>query len=210
MKLVRWLVFGLLLFLACAILYPMELISQIDVSVTLFFETIRSSGLTKLAIFLSDMGSIKYYLPLCIIASVLLLIKHKVFDIIFLFIILFSVRLLNNQLKDIFIRERPNFNAIYEATHYSFPSGHSMNSMAIYSFLYYVLSSQILKTDNQRYVFMIITIILIILIGISRVYLGVHYLTDVIAGFGAGIVWFIMIKWLFAKIRLYFDKNRTI
>ena len=209
MNLVRWLVFGVLLFLFCAILYPLELISHFDVSVTLFFETIRSPNMTKLAIFLSEIGSIKYILPICIIISVLLLMKHKVLDVIFLFIMLFSVRLLNNQLKDIFTRERPNFNAVYEASHYSFPSGHSMNSIATYSFLYYVVSSQILKTDNQRYVFMLGTIVLIIFIGISRIYLGVHYLTDVLAGFGAGIVWFIIIKGLFAKINLFFDKNRT-
>jgi membrane-associated phospholipid phosphatase len=121
---------------------------------------------------------------------------------------LYSVRQLNYQLKEQFLRERPSFNAVYEAAHYSFPSGHSMNSMAVYSFICYLLIRYLSNTNKQNKTLLISTITLIFLIGLSRIYLGVHYLTDVVAGFSAGFVWFIVLTTILAKINQLFDKKR--
>jgi undecaprenyl-diphosphatase len=147
-------------------------------------------------------------LPICFVIAVILLIRRKVIDVVLLFVTLYSVRLLNYQLKEQFLRERPSFNAVYEATHYSFPSGHSMNSIATYSFLCFLLIRYLSNTNKQKMTLLISTITLIFLIGLSRIYLGVHYLTDVVAGFSAGFAWFIVMTTILAKINQMFDKKR--
>lgn len=207
MTLIKWFIVSLFLFLICAIIYPYEVIGSLDNNVTLFFEKIRSPLLNDVFLFISDIGSIKFMLPICFVIAVILLIKRKVIDVVFLFVMLYSVRQLNYQLKEQFLRERPSFNAVYEASHYSFPSGHSMNSMATYSFLCFLLIRYLSNTNKQKITLLISTITLIFLIGLSRIYLGVHYLTDVVAGFSAGFAWFIVMTTILAKINQLFDKK---
>ncbi|WP_052738042.1 phosphatase PAP2 family protein [Bacillus sp. SA1-12] len=206
----NWFIITLLLFIACAAAYPLKMITALDINVTLFSEKMRSPFLTDFFLFISDIGSIKFYLPISAAIAVFFILKRKVLDALLLLAILFSVRLLNYQLKEIFSRERPHFNAVYEASHYSFPSGHSMNSAAIYSFICYILITRFIHKKYQKQAMLLSTIILIALIGISRIYLGVHYLTDVIAGFSAGIAWFIIVATIFDKMGKKFDKNRSI
>ncbi|MBO1512202.1 phosphatase PAP2 family protein [Metabacillus bambusae] len=205
---IKWFIISLFIFILCAIIYPYEVIGALDNNVTLFFEKVRSPLLNDVFLFISDIGSIKYMLPICFVIAIILLIRRKVIDVVFLFVMLYSVRLLNYQLKEQFLRERPSFNAVYEALHYSFPSGHSMNSMAIYSFICYLLIRYLSNTNKQKKTLLISTITLIFLIGLSRIYLGVHYFTDVIAGFSAGFAWFIVLTTILAKINPLFDKKR--
>ena len=200
MFLTKWLVLATLLFVVCAFLYPIDLIYAIDVNVTLFFERIRSPFLTEMFLFISDIGSIKYTLPICIVVALILLFKRKMIDVVFLFGMYFGVRQINYQLKEFFVRERPPFDAVYEAAHYSFPSGHSMNSIAIFSFICYLVITHFVKSYNKKNYLILLTLLVIIFIGLSRIYLGVHYLTDVLAGFSAGFVWFILIKIMLEKV----------
>lgn len=206
---IRLFLLALILFIVISLVYPLEIIGAIDAQVTLFFESIRVPILTDVFLFISDIGSLKYMLPICFVLSLFLLFKRKVVAAIFVFVMLFSVRQVNYLLKELFSRERPDFNAVYEAAHYSFPSGHTMNSTAMYLFLFYLLMLHLIKKDNQKNKLFISTLTLIVLIGISRIYLGVHFLTDVIAGFSAGFAWFIVIFFLYLRINKRFDKNRS-
>ena len=104
------------------------------------------------------------------------------------------VTILNGLLKVLFMRERPTINQMITENSYSFPSGHSMISMAFYGYLIYLIYNYI-NNKIVRYLFIILLSILIFLIGISRIYLGVHYASDVIGGFCFGIVYiFIFIE----------------
>ena len=97
--------------------------------------------------------------------------------------------LLNMALKNIFLRPRPDFvNAFYHETGYSFPSGHSMMSVLFYGMTAFLLASQ-LKTWKWRVWLGTSAFTLALLIGVSRLALGVHFLTDVLGGWGAGAAW---------------------
>ncbi|MEG5058294.1 phosphatase PAP2 family protein [Microcoleus sp. A2-C5] len=94
---------------------------------------------------------------------------------------------LNLLLKQLFARDRPQlWERTVDVKFYSFPSGHAMISMIIYGLLGYLLGSRFPK---QRWLIYSLTVVLIAAIGLSRLYLGVHWPTDVIAGYIAGFIW---------------------
>lgn len=112
---------------------------------------------------------------------ILILIKNKKIGLSVL-INLCSVTVLNLILKSILQRPRPNEYRIINETGYSFPSGHSMISMAFYGFIIYLIYKNI-KNKYLKWISIILLSILILMIGFSRIYLGVHYVSDVLAGF---------------------------
>lgn len=110
---------------------------------------------------------------------------------IFVWINLISITILNQALKFILHRPRPTDFRIIEENGYSFPSGHSMASIAFYGFLIYLIYKKI----NNKYLkwgLICFLSILILVIGISRIYLGVHYTSDVLAGFLISIAYLIL------------------
>lgn len=97
--------------------------------------------------------------------------------------------LVNLFLKNLFLRQRPDFpNAFYHESGFSFPSGHAMMSVLFYGMLVYLLIN---ATKNWKWRVSLGTgaFTLILLIGFSRMALGVHYLTDVLGGWSAGLTW---------------------
>ena len=95
---------------------------------------------------------------------------------------------INFIVKNIIQRTRPleEFRLIKESG-FSFPSGHSITSMVFYGFLIYLINNSI-KNKKMKYILTILLSLLIGLIGLSRVYLGVHYITDVLGGFLLGLI----------------------
>jgi membrane protein DedA with SNARE-associated domain/membrane-associated phospholipid phosphatase len=96
---------------------------------------------------------------------------------------------LNHLLKGLFARPRPHFeHPLLVESSYSFPSGHAMESFVVYGMLAY-FAVLALRSWESRVGVIFGAALLIVLIGFSRMYLGVHYLSDVLAGYAAGGVW---------------------
>jgi undecaprenyl-diphosphatase len=98
--------------------------------------------------------------------------------------------LLDELLKEAIKRPRPRYAfAILHGHSFSFPSGHAMASLIAYGMTAYVLALFWKKRSSERIVIILTSLILVLAIGTSRLYLGVHYFSDVVAGYAAGAVW---------------------
>jgi undecaprenyl-diphosphatase len=120
---------------------------------------------------------------------------------------LVTISLINYLLKNIFSRPRPVNYRLIDATGYSFPSGHSMVSMAFYGFIIYLIYMNV-KNVKVKWSLCISIGVLILLIGVSRVYLGVHYATDVIAGFCFSLSYLILFINIYSR-RLKINKKES-
>jgi len=161
-------------------------------SVTIFFKYI-----TLLA------GS-PFLIILCF--SILLLFKNKQNGSLVVLNVANTVTI-NVILKELFSRPRPYELIMIEETGYSFPSGHSMAAMAFYGFLIYLIWKNSWKRKNKVLATIILSSI-ILLVGISRIYLGVHYASDVIGGFLISFVYLILFTWFVSEYNLAKEKDK--
>lgn len=138
--------------------------------------------------FITNLGSATFIVLLSIL--LLLTIKNKLTGLI-IFLNSAICGILNQVLKIIVQRPRPVGYRLIDEKGYSFPSGHSMVSAAFYGFIIYLVYKNV-KNKYIKYSIITILILLILCIGISRVYLGVHYASDVIAGFLISICYLII------------------
>ena len=145
--------------------------------------------------FITKLGSASVLIG--IIIATFIIFKNKRIGL-YMSINLVCIFILNQLLKFFFERPRPIDLMIIEESGYSFPSGHSMVSMAFYGFIIFLLWKY-LKNNKLKWFYTILLIFLIVLIGISRIYLGVHYATDVIAGFYISIAYLIVFTTLISN-----------
>ena len=151
---------------------------------------------TKVLTFITDLGSVNGNIFLVIVFSLLLLMKKRFISVLFLVITTLTGGYVNHYLKWIFQRERPSLNPLVEVNGYSFPSGHSMSSFILYGALM-IITTRITKRWSIRLVVYAICIFMILTIGYSRIYLGVHFPSDVIGGYIAGCAWLAIIATVF-------------
>lgn len=143
---------------------------------------------TPIAKFITNFGGAIFLITLTVLLFIL--IKNKKIGLsIFLNLVIITV--LNQLLKRILQRPRPTEFRIIEETGYSFPSGHSMVSMAFYGYLIYLIYKYV-KNKYLKCISIGLLSILICSIGISRIYLGVHYTSDVLGGFLVSISYLIL------------------
>lgn len=161
-----------------------------DTLVTDFIQSYATERLTSLAIVITKLGSAFVEITLLLVLGGYLIFRLKhIWETVALASSLAGGWVLNTVLKDIFHRSRPDIRHLVEVGGYSFPSGHAMISAAFYGMLGYLLWLNLRERSKPSWYVVVITIALIFAIGISRIYLGVHFPSDVFAGFAAGGIW---------------------
>ncbi|CDE90212.1 MAG: phosphatase PAP2 family protein [Clostridia bacterium] len=194
-KNLKWIILFICLigFLALAEdVFNKEIMNGDIISYKIISTFLISDFTTPIAKFITNFGGAIFLLVLAITLFILIKNKKIGFSI---FLNLVIITMLNQLLKRILQRPRPTEFRIIEETGYSFPSGHSMISMAFYGYLIYLIYKYV-KNKYVKWISIIILSILICSIGISRIYLGVHYTSDVLGGF------FISISYLVIYISL--------
>jgi undecaprenyl-diphosphatase len=120
-------------------------------------------------------------ITICVLLFLYFVLGHRK-ELIFVVGVVVTSTLLNVILKLLFHRERPTIHRLFDATGYSFPSGHAMAAFSLYATLIFLLWKHI-PTGWGRVMVVIAGSIMIAAIGLSRIYLGVHYPSDVIGGY---------------------------
>lgn len=133
--------------------------------------------------------SLSNTIPLCILFILTIIILYKkdykkeAKNLTILFAISAIIMLV---LKEIMQRPRPNINRLIPITGFSYPSGHSLMSMVFYGFIAYIIHQN--YNGKNKNLWITLSLMAIPLIGFSRIYLGVHYFSDVVMGFSIGIL----------------------
>lgn len=157
---------------------------SLDKSLNAIIPTIQTNTFT---FFSSMIGIIFDTLPMIFIALIIAFIifwKDSKKDSIFFALTIIANALFIFVLKEVIQRARP-INALISESSFSFPSGHATTAVVFFGFLAYLILKKN-KSKKIKTITLIIAIIMIILIGFTRLYLNVHWLTDVLAGFSLG------------------------
>ncbi|MFC5448597.1 phosphatase PAP2 family protein [Paenibacillus aestuarii] len=200
LKVTKVLMLGLLAFLCFAGLASMinrTWMAEFDSRIIVSIQSLESPGLTDVMKFFTFIGStqIVTVISICCFFLLYYFLHHRI-ELIFFLIIIAGTGALNLMLKLIFQRERPSLHRLIEATGFSFPSGHSMEAFSLYASIAFLLWRH-LATRPRRTAVILICIGMILMIGISRIYLGVHYPSDVIGAYFASGFWFALFVWLY-------------
>lgn len=179
----------------CAVLFVLLALAVAGGATTLFDAMVRnaihahaSAPLTATARALTLIGSARVWLVALAAALIALWLKRERRAALGLAAVMAGATVLDNGLKLLVHRVRPEaFYGVLPDT-YSFPSGHALFSLCFYGALAVILMSHVRRT-GMRLVIWTGAGVLVLCIGLSRIYLGVHYPSDVVAGFLAGGAW---------------------
>lgn len=187
----KWIILFLCIILFLAILedvFEYETLA-LDTSVyTIVVEQMRNPILTDILKIITNLGSAFVLITITILS--LIILKNKKISLCITLNLALST-LLNVLLKNIIQRPRPEGYRLIEETGFSFPSGHSMVNTAFYGLLIYLIIKNV-KNKKLKYALSVLISFLILAIGFSRIYLGVHYTSDVLAGFLISIAYLIV------------------
>lgn len=185
-KIFKWgsLVIALASFALLIYVVQGDKVTKFDLAISSSVAKIQSNGMTKIVKVITEFGN---FFVLGTMAIIVTLLVKTYKEKILLWINIGLVAAINYGLKQIFQRQRPTVHLIKE-TGYSFPSGHSAVSMAVYLYLIYIVVTKVSKKWLKILLALVMSAI-IILVGFSRIYLGAHFASDVLAGFCVGIIY---------------------
>jgi undecaprenyl-diphosphatase len=175
-------------FLIIALLISRHQIAAFDIRLTELVLRLYSPATTSIMKGFTFAGSSLYEACIALLIALLLIAIGYRRELIFFVGVIVCSGILNIVLKAIFQRTRPDIHRIVEASGYSYPSGHSMAAFTLYGITIYFL------WKHARHAWLRVIIVLsgaamILMIGISRIYLGVHYPSDVAGGYVMGGAW---------------------
>ena len=200
-NIIKWILCAITAILAIVITINVKngKILELDLNIYKFFsENIINDKLTPIVKVITHVGGAKIVFVLTILAIILIKgLKNK----LFLLTGIVGTAGLNVVLKHIIQRERPNINRLIPEKGYSFPSGHSMMSMAFYGMLIFLIFKYV-KNTALKWTLIVILAILLSTIGITRIYLGVHYPSDVIGGFVVSLTYLFILTEIYNKVKI--------
>jgi undecaprenyl-diphosphatase len=176
------------------------MIFNVDQNILNFIVQHRTSALTPIMIFFTNIGSGKVVTIGLVVAIVIFYFLKRYYPALILFISVISGQIIVYLTKILIERPRPP--VVFALTHetsFSFPSGHSFTAISFYGLLFYFIY-MFIKNRYLKSLVLIIGIIIVLFIGISRIYLGVHWFTDVLGSFIFATIW--------TRVLLNFFKNR--
>ncbi len=158
-----------------------------DTTVLLEVHRWANPVLDRVMVSLTRLGDPEFVVVIIALSFGLLLWRQQRTEAKVLTIACLGALILNQGLKLFFAKPRPQlWTPLIPETSFSFPSGHALGSLVLYGFLAYLWAIATPKLSVWIYSF---AILLIISIGISRLYLGVHWFTDIVAGYAVGFLW---------------------
>ena len=190
-KNLKWIILFICLIGFCALakdVFNKEIMKGDIIGYKIVSTFLISDFATPIAKFITNFGGAIFLVIATI--TLFIVIKNKKIGISILSNVAI-VTVLNQLIKRILQRPRPTEYRIIEETGYSFPSGHSMVSMAFYGYFIYLIYKYV-KNKYVKWISISLLSLLICLIGISRIYLGVHYTSDVLGGFLISISYLII------------------
>jgi membrane-associated phospholipid phosphatase len=172
-----------------------------------FLGSYVSNRNNSIMLFLTFLGTHLFLIPanLVLLIYFLFIRKHRWYSIKIPTIAISSVALMFI-LKHLFGRIRPDIPLIKEAKGLSFPSGHAFMSVTFYGLLIYIVW-QTVKPAWLRWTLVLALLTLILVIGFTRIYLRVHYPSDVFAGFATGFLWLVISIYTLRRIEKYTNRN---
>lgn len=161
---------------------------MIDEIMAKFVSGIRCDAMDFFMKFVTSFGNTAtiFILLLVVVWLLIMMVKNRKLAVFFLGSLVGNV-LVNQLIKALIRRERPINSLIYVGG-FSFPSGHAMVSMAFYGMLIYIFY-KLVKNSKLKWLLMCSCGLLVLLVGFSRIYLGVHYLSDVLVGFSVSLLY---------------------
>jgi undecaprenyl-diphosphatase len=176
---------------------------RFDEGVLQWLNGFRTPFLDEAALEVTSLGNGMVLIVLVMVASVFLWQTHHRWSAYLLIIAALGGKFLNTVLKGWFGRPRPSVVDHIDAVHsLSFPSGHAMSSLIVYGSIAYLVA-RLEPTTALRRTTWALAALLILGIGVSRMYLGVHYPSDVLAGFVAGLAWLAFVSAGFTAVRFF-------
>ena len=171
-------------------------------------DRIRSPGMTRAMRSISFLGSYHYLIVMpALLVLVFSFYKGMRWNGLRVLIISFTTSLLNQFLKNYFGRPRPAF-SLLEMSGFSFPSGHTMIGGVFHGLIVYIIWTNV-ENKALRWVLSLFFTSFVVLVGLSRIYLKVHYATDVAAGYLIGLLWLMLSLYLLGLIeRLYLARYK--
>ena len=177
-----------IVFIFWTVLVKMDLLVKFD---EFFYKLITSSmnnTLTTIFKIITFFGSTVFMIIFALVLFIYFILKKKNIISYLTSSCLIISTILNNVIKIIIRRSRPDVIKLVTETSFSYPSGHTMASVSIYGIIIYLLlNSNINKT--VKYISSVGLSLLILLIGISRIYLGAHYMSDIIGAMLVSTIW---------------------
>jgi membrane-associated phospholipid phosphatase len=180
----------------------------VDNTVSTFIQSFRNHSLTVYFKSVTALGERPAYIIFCVSLAIYFVIQHKTWKFILQTVVVLLLASASNMaLKTVFGRSRPAFEHMVEVTSLSYPSGHAMSATSFYGFLIYLAIILI----PQRWLKIAVSVVLSVIvlsIGTSRIYLGVHYPSDVAAGVVGGVIWITLCIIVFDTINFIRKKRR--